>query len=67
MSADLEMGFVPPQNTEILAFNETELNISSDSLAPSGSELRVSMAVSREISTLHFDKNLKKALTSTWN
>jgi hypothetical protein len=67
MSADLEMGLVPPQNTETLVFNETELNISSDSLTPSDSEPRVSTPVSREISTSNFDNNPMKVLKSTWN
>ncbi|KAF8337139.1 hypothetical protein F5887DRAFT_985412 [Amanita rubescens] len=44
------MGLVSPQHTEVLAYNETELNISSDSLTPSDSEPRVSTPVSREIS-----------------
>jgi len=58
MPDDPETGFVPPQITETLAYDE-QLDINSDSLGLGTSNLRVSAQVSGvEISMLPFDHNL---------
>ena len=64
MSSDLEAGFIPPQNAEILAYDE-RLNTSSDSLEPSTSKVLISTQVSGvKISTCN---NLKDSVLTDVN